>query len=184
MTVQIALPRVEKGIWTSSIILPPVGTQAAATRALERLTSTTALLRNSKPATYFMEFVLENRADPNFNITLMRDNPSAGTNLAQVYIARGGTGLTTALQLRDSAGNFNSAGLGDAVVGRNRIAMAVAPNYFAACLNGGTPRVLTSGTDFASLVNFASQDLPGGIRNLRVHPQALSTDKLQAMTTL
>lgn len=183
MTVQIALPRVEKGIWTSSIILPPVGTQAAATRAPERLASTTALLRNSKPATYFMEFYLENRADPNYNITLLRESGS-GTNMAQVYIARGGTGLTATLQLRDATGAFSNGVLGDAVLGRNKVAMMIAPNLFAGCLNGGTPRSFTSGTDYSSMSSFSASDIPGGVRSLKVFPRTLSNTQLQAMTAL
>lgn len=182
-TLQVALPRVEKGIWTSSIILPPVGTQAAATRAIERISSTPLLLRNAKPATYLMEFYLENRADPNTNITLLRESGS-GTNLAQVYIARGGTGLTAALQLRDAAGALSNGGLGDAVLGRNKVALVISPNLFAGCMNGGTPRSFTSGTDYSSMSSFSASDIPGGVRSLKVFPRTFSNTQLQAMTAL
>lgn len=182
-TLQVALPRVEKGIWTSSIILPPVGSPAASTRAIERISSTPLLLRNAKPATYLMEFVLENRADPNTNITLLRESGS-GTNLAQAYIARGGTGLTATLQLRDAAGAFSNGVLGDAVLGRNKVAMVIAPNLFAGCMNGGTPRSFTSGTDYSSMSSFVASDIPGGVRSLKVFPQTFSNTQLQAMTAL
>ena len=182
-TLQVALPRVEKGIWTSSIILPPVGTQAASTRAIERISSTPLLLRNAKPATYLMEFVLENRADPNTNITLLRESGS-GTNLAQVYIARGGTGLTAALQLQDAAGAVSNGGLGDAVLGRNKVALVISPNLFAGCMNGGTPRSFTSGTDYSSMSSFSASDIPGGVRSLKVFPRTFSNTQLQAMTAL
>lgn len=182
-TLQVALPRVEKGIWTSSIILPPVGTQAAATRALERISSTPLLLRNAKPATYLMEFYLENRADPNYNITLLRESGS-GTNLVQAYIARGGAGLTATLQLRDAAGAFSNGGLGDAVLGRNKVALVIAPNLFAGCLNGGTPRSFTSGADYSSMSSFFASDIPGGVRSLKVFPRTFSNTQLQAMTAL
>lgn len=183
VTLQFALPRVEKGIWASSIILPPVGTVAASSRASERLNGTPATTRNSKPATYLMEFYLENRADPNYNITLLRESGS-GANLAQVYIARGGTGLTTSLQLWDAAGAFSNGVLGDAVLGRNKVAMVIAPNLFAGCLNGGTPRSFTSGTDYSSMSSFVSSDIPGGIRSLKVFPGTFSNTQLQAMTAL
>ena len=183
MTVQIAIPRVEKGIWTSSIILPPVGSRAASTRAIERISSTPLLLRNAKPATYLMEFYLENRADPNTNITLLRESGS-GTNLAQVYIARGGTGLTAALQLRDAAGALSNGGLGDAVLGRNKVALVISPNLFAGCMNGGTPRSFTSGTDYSSMSSFSASDIPGGVRSLKVFPRTFSNTQLQAMTAL
>lgn len=182
-TLQVALPRVEKGIWTSSIILPPVGSPAASTRAIERISSTPLLLRNAKPATYLMEFYLENRADPNYNITLLRESGS-GTNLAQVYIARGGTGLTATLQLRDATGAFSNGVLGDAVLGRNKVAMVIAPNLFAGCLNGGTPRSFTSGTDYSSMSSFSASDIPGGVRSLKVFPRTFSNTQLQAMTAL
>lgn len=183
MTVQIAIPRVEKGIWTSSIILPSVGSPAASTRAIERISSTPMLLRNAKPATYLMEFYLENRADPNTNITLLRESGS-GTNLAQVYIARGGTGLTATLQLRDAAGAVSNGSLGDAVLGRNKVALVISPNLFAGCMNGGTPRSFTSGTDYSSMSSFSASDIPGGVRSLKVFPRTLSNTQLQAMTAL
>lgn len=183
VTLQFALPRVEKGVWASSIILPPVGTVAASSRASERLSGTPATTRNSKPATYLMEFYLENRADPNYNITLMRESGS-GTNLAQVYIAPGGTGLTATLQLRDAAGVFSNEGLGDAVLGRNKVALVISPNLFAGCLNGGTPRSFTSGTDYSSMSSFSASDIPGGVQSLKVFPRTFSNTQLQAMTAL
>ena len=183
VTLQFALPRVEKGVWASSIILPPAGTVAASSRASERLNGTPATTRKSKPATYLLEFYLENRADPNTNITLLRESGS-GTNLAQVYIARGGTGLTATLQLRDAAGALSNGGLGDAVLGRNKVAMVIAPNLFAGCLNGGTPRSFSSGTDYSSMSSFSASDIPGGVRSLKVFPRTFSNTQLQAMTAL
>ena len=101
-----------------------------------------------------------------------------------MYIARGGTGLTATLQLRDAAGAVSNGVLGDAVLGRNKVAMVISPNLFAGCMNGGTPRSFTSGTDYSSMSSFSASDIPGGVRSLKVFPRTFSNTQLQAMTAL
>jgi len=82
-----------------------------------------------------------------------------------------------------------SLGLGTWTSGRRKIALAVAPNDFAAVIDGGAPATDASGVVPSTLNRLAVGRAASGtafwnsyVESLRIYPMRLSNAQLQALT--
>lgn len=185
LTLRIAVPQLTATPSMSSVILPPAGSPAQATRAADVLVGS----RVHVPA--FSKLIRARTATNGGSSTQVLWYTDDNSSSNRLYVMRNWDGT---LHIRVFAGGADTLDLAVGSVGDNTdfaIALRVAANDVAASLNGGalvtnTSAALPSSLTYDRLGLSHSQGSPwnGSIRGNHEFPTLLSNTKLQTLSAL
>jgi len=177
-------PQIEKAVTASSLILPPVGSPAQATRAAEDCIFTRAV-----PAAFSKAFIALPRRYPIPSGTEVLWQVDDGTSNNRIYVARLYTGSIVLVAV---VGGVTTANLTIGIVAENtefKVALRAAGNNWAASLNGAavvtnTTSAMPTGLTYERLGNTSTGlRWNGTIKQNTEFPALLTNTQLQALAT-
>lgn len=183
-TLFIGGPQCEKSPAATSLILPPVGSPAQATRAAEDCIFTRAV-----PVAFSKSFVAIPRRYPIPSGTEVLWQVDDGTTNNRIYVGRQYTGVVSLIAV---VGGVTTANLTIGTVAENtefKLAIRAANNDWAASLNGGavvtnTTQSIPTGLTYERLGNTTgSFRWNGTIKQPAEFPTLLTNTQLQALAT-
>lgn len=181
--LRIGAPQLELGAFVSSLILPPIGVPAAATRVADLLTAPWSALAPGGAATMLISARLRHAAT-DARGTLLSAHDGTAINRLSLRTFAGGLGIVRAVGGVAASQEGVLTGLGGTV--QLRAGLTVATGRIAAFAAGGTLQALTGAlptvtTGQIGALAAGSDAMFGHVFHARVLNQAVDDTQLQAL---